>query len=163
MQYDELLSNTDHRCLWIDLTFTNAFGHTMPDILRPHMREIICKDPRGTKNYQQHLKLLYETKKNLLNRARSLAKNTSYPLPKCLQEEYETLDALQCLCAQKAELKCRKLNTGQVAYSPKINSAWHKIATWCLILKRVKNEKVSSRLLSQSIKKAGIDSNWRQC
>jgi exonuclease III len=30
--YDEVLINTDHRCLWIDITFHTAFGHNMPAI-----------------------------------------------------------------------------------------------------------------------------------
>lgn len=31
--YDEVSPSTDHRCLWVDLSFTSAFGHTMPPIV----------------------------------------------------------------------------------------------------------------------------------
>jgi hypothetical protein len=33
--YDDVFPNTDHRCLWADITFVNAFGHNMPAIVRP--------------------------------------------------------------------------------------------------------------------------------
>lgn len=36
--YDAVFANTDHRCLWVDISYVNAFGHTMLVISRPSSR-----------------------------------------------------------------------------------------------------------------------------
>ncbi len=33
--YDSVFMNTDHRCLWVDITYVAAFGHKMPVIIKP--------------------------------------------------------------------------------------------------------------------------------
>ncbi len=33
--FDEVFVNTDHRCLWMDISFGTAFGHNMPSLFRP--------------------------------------------------------------------------------------------------------------------------------
>jgi hypothetical protein len=38
LAFDGIFQNTDHRCLWIDITFQEAFGHNMPAVMRPKMR-----------------------------------------------------------------------------------------------------------------------------
>jgi endonuclease/exonuclease/phosphatase family metal-dependent hydrolase len=38
MEYDQFLLNADHRCLWIDITYQQAFGHKMVAIPRPSIR-----------------------------------------------------------------------------------------------------------------------------
>ena len=49
--YDSVFLNTDHRCLWIDITFVTAFGHNMPIIHKPKARRLHCKDPRIVNNF----------------------------------------------------------------------------------------------------------------
>ena len=43
--FDEVFPETDHRCLWIDVTYITAFGHNMPAINRPSARRLHCRDP----------------------------------------------------------------------------------------------------------------------
>jgi len=33
-EYDAVFMNTDHRCLWMDISFVTAFGYDMPDLRR---------------------------------------------------------------------------------------------------------------------------------
>lgn len=33
--YDEVFINTDHRCLWVDITYIQSFGHKRPNIVKP--------------------------------------------------------------------------------------------------------------------------------
>lgn len=49
--YDTPISNMEHRCIWIDILFTQAFGHNMPAIIRPKARRLQPKDPRIVKNF----------------------------------------------------------------------------------------------------------------
>jgi hypothetical protein len=154
--YDEVFLNTDHRCLWIDVSFITTFGHNMPALPSPKAKRLHCKDPRLIHNLN-HLFLRDITKYNLLERAHNIEKELSYPMSSQLQEEYETIDALRCDAVSRAEQRCRKLRMGQVAFSPEINAARLTITAWALLLKRAKGNTVSSRLLHRSLKKARID------
>jgi hypothetical protein len=50
MAYDSI-TLSEHRCLWVDISYTNAFGHNMPLIQHPITRRLHCKDPRVVANY----------------------------------------------------------------------------------------------------------------
>jgi len=71
-------------------------------------------------------------------------------------KEYEALDKLRCEATEFAERHCRKLRTGQVAFSPELNYSRLKIKAWLLLIAKTKKQKVSSRLLSRTLKKAQI-------
>jgi hypothetical protein len=60
---------------------------------------------------------------NWVERAKTLEDIASYPLPKSLQDEYESLDKLRIEAIKLAEKKCRKLCMGQVSFSPTIQHA----------------------------------------
>lgn len=49
--YDSVFMKTDHRCLWIDISYTTAFWHNMPSVFKPSVRRLHCKDPRPIVNY----------------------------------------------------------------------------------------------------------------
>jgi hypothetical protein len=70
--------------------------------------------------------------------------------------EYEELDLLQCQATAFAEAKCRKLRTGQVAFSPEINEARSLIRAWSLLVNKSKGRKVSSRMLSRVLKRVNL-------
>ena len=76
-------------------------------------------------------------------------------------QEYEALDTLRCEAAEFAERHCRKLRTGQVAFSPELNSCRLRIQAWLLLITPAKNQKVSSRLLKRTLAKAKIDPSSR--
>ena len=46
-EFDEVFQNTDHRTLWIDISYEMAFGHNMAPIVKPKARRLNCKDPRS--------------------------------------------------------------------------------------------------------------------
>jgi len=37
---------SDHRLVWIDITYENTFGFTMNELVRPQARRLRCNDPR---------------------------------------------------------------------------------------------------------------------
>jgi hypothetical protein len=120
--YDAVFQGTDHRCIWVDITYVNAFGHNIPAIIKPISRRLKCKDPRTVDNFIRNLKQ-FHTKHNLLSRARKLASDTVYPCPSHVQDEYECLDDLRCTGVRLAERNCRKLRMGQVSFSPEIQKS----------------------------------------
>jgi hypothetical protein len=70
--------------------------------------------------------------------------------------EYKELDLLRCQATAFAESKCRIVRTEQVAFSPELNAARLKIKVWLLLVSKAIGRKVSSRLISRSLKKSNI-------
>ncbi len=154
--FDEIFQGTDHHTVWVDLAYTMAFGHNMAPIVKPQARRLQCKDPRLVANfirkYEEFIK-----KHKLLDRALALEANGTYPPTIDLQQEYQEIDQLWYKGVEEAERKCRKLRMGNVGFSPVIQLAMRQIRACSLLVKKKKGLKVSSRLLSRSLKKAGID------
>jgi hypothetical protein len=117
--FTALALRTNHRTLWIELSFMAAFSHNMPEIVRPKMRRLQCKDPRSVDNYIRKYKEII-LKQDLLQRAKELEKLATYPLDTQTQVMYEELDDVRCKAVATAERTCRKLRAGQVAFSPTI-------------------------------------------
>jgi hypothetical protein len=158
--FDGVFINTDHRCLWMDVTFVNAFGHNLPAISRPAAQRLHCRDPRVVANYQKRYEKL-AIRYKLRERAVALDNVASYPPSMSLQYEYETLDQIRCEISAHAERRCRKLRMGQVAFSPPVQKAHRSIKAWSVILKKSKGMKVSSRLLQRSMRKANLDKSMK--
>jgi hypothetical protein len=152
--YDEVFLNSDHRCLWIDLTYKSVFGHGSP-IITKRARRLHCKDPRIVDNYVRSYRK-YILKNNLPGKVRRLKDKASYPLSEADQRYFEDLDDLRCKGVQQAEKKCRKLRMGQVPFSPQLQQASRIIDVWVLIRKKAKGLKTSSRLLQRAIKKLSL-------
>jgi len=156
LDYNQFIRNANHMCLWIDVTFTNAFGHNMPAIIRPSMRCLTCHNSRIINNYITSYEYL-AAKHNLLGRSLSLLSTASYPYTPSLQHAYKRLDNTRCEITRAAEKKCRKLRTDQVTFSLEIQLAHRTIKAWTLLKKQANGCKTSSRLLSRMLQKAGID------
>jgi hypothetical protein len=77
-----------------------------------------------------------------------------------VQEEYERLDSIRCKVTEAAEAKCRKLRKGNVAFSPILNATRLQVQAWNLVLRKVQGQKVSSRLISRSLKKANLSQDF---
>lgn len=92
-----------------------------------------------------------KTRHNLLDRSRSFLTKATYPSAPSLSYEYEKLDTMRCEITRAAEKKCRKLCTGQVAFSPEIQQAHQIIKAWTLLKKRSQEGKISSRLTTRAL------------
>ncbi len=53
---------SDHRCLWLDITYANAFGCKMEPISIPSARRLKCDDPRVRKKWQKELKTFIQSR-----------------------------------------------------------------------------------------------------
>jgi len=138
-KFDEVFINTDHRCLWIDIHFVNAFGHNMPPLFRPKAKRLHCRDPRLVNNfislYHQHADW-----HGLFKRVKDFESNNRTMSSEEVQLEYEKIDDL---------------------FSPALNEARLVIKAWSLLLQRAKGQKISSRLISQTLKKVNLPPNTR--
>ncbi len=153
--YDDVFLNTDHRCLWLDISFENAFGHNMPAIIRPQARRLHCKDPRLVANYVKTYRS-FLVKKHIPKKLRRLKERVSHPMTAEDKSWYEEIDLERCKGVMLAEKKCRKLRMGQVSFSPVIQQASRTIRAWDLLEKKAKGIRTSSRLLSRSLNKAKL-------
>jgi len=157
--YDEVVPS-DHRCLWIDVSFVTAFGHNMPPLCKRQPRRINCKDPHLVQNY---INLYHKFAKpiDLFKRVQEFEKRAPYMSRSEVIQEYEALDLIRCEATQYAERRCRKLKTGQVAFSPELNESRQRIRASLLLVSKAKKVKVSSRLLKRSLKKVNIPMEMR--
>jgi hypothetical protein len=71
-EYDEVIP-LDHRCLWVDMSYMVAFGHTMPPLGIRTPRRLHCRDPRLIENYV-HLFHQFARPLDLFKRVKNLDK-----------------------------------------------------------------------------------------
>ncbi len=145
----------DHRCLWLDIPFSVAFGHNLPPIVTAPARRLQCRDPRIVQAYlDRYCQFILQHR--LAERAFALQQQCSYPLSSEQAAEWESIDTLRVQGMQFAEARCRKLRKGQTQWSPPIQKAIDTITLYQLISKRHKGCKVSSRLIQRQAKKAAV-------
>jgi len=127
--YDKVIMNTDHQCLWVDIPFSSIFRHSLPPAKRRNAKRLHCRDPRLVENY---IKLYHQFASpfNLFERVNTLDANLNHMSKFQIVAEYEELDNIRCQTTALAEAKCRKLRTGQVAFSPELNAARLLIKAW---------------------------------
>ncbi len=157
--YDQVIAS-DHRCLWVDLSFMSAFGHNMPPLCRRTPKRLHCRDPRLIENFVR-LYHQFAERLNLFNRIHNFEKNAPYMSKYEIAQTYEELDLLRCETTSFAERHCRKLRTGQVAFSPELNLSRLKISALSLLISKAKKRKGSSRLISRTLKKANLPANFK--
>ncbi len=148
--YDSVFLNTDHWCLWADISFIHAFGHSMPAIIKPATRRLHFKDPRIIANYVK-VYSAFISKSHLIPKVQRAKKTITYPMTEGDKQIYEDLDSLRCKGVQIAEKRCRKFRKGQVAFSPQLQSVSRRINAWSLLQKKAKGLKISSRLLKRAL------------
>jgi len=151
----EVVMNTDHRCVWIDVHFESVFGHDIPLAKRKAARGLHCKDPRLIDNY---IKLYHQFAMpiQLFQKVKDLDSNAKHMTKSQVIEVYEELDVIRCQATAFAEAKCRKLRTGQVAFSLELSEARSIIKVWSLLVSKAKGRKVSSRFIAQSLEKVNL-------
>ncbi len=105
--------NTDHHYLWVDISFINAFGHSMPAIVRPAAHRLPCKDPRIVANFVKVYKE-FINKNNLLFTVKMLKGSVSHPMLEEQKWTFDDLYSLRCRGIQHAEKKCHKFRKGNL-------------------------------------------------
>jgi hypothetical protein len=85
---------TDHCTPWGDISYVQAFGHSMPPIVWPKAWRLWCSDPRIWNTYLNKYEELI-TEHHLLDGIHSLLERATYPPTQKDAIEYEELDRLR--------------------------------------------------------------------
>jgi hypothetical protein len=159
---DEVIPSTDHRCLWIDISQSIAFGQGgMPPIIKPAARRLNTRNPNICDNFISSRKK-YAENSALLQRIIHLEISIQGELSQEQIKEYETIDNIRRRHLHMSEKKCRKIRKGNVPYSDTLQMSRNKIEGWSLLLKFKKGLKISSRKLSRTLKKADIPNTYKR-
>ena len=119
----------DHQGIWIDISNKLIFGFNPPPLSHPNARRLKMKDPRCVKRYNDKLDEDCEREQIYYNMD-SLHNMSTDPLTAAHQVEYEEIDKQLCEMMEAAELQCRKLCTGAIAWSPTYKMVMLALKYW---------------------------------
>ena len=146
---------SDHKLLWVDLSFSSIFGTHNPPFIPPHCRRLKNEDPRVVHKFNSEYSKLLSLHR-LPEAINNLNSTINYTLTPQQQTEFERIDSLRTKCLLRAERKCRKLKTGNIEFSPTIQHQRNLIRFWKLILKRRLGQRVDSKYLSRWERKLNL-------
>ena len=148
---------SDHRALWIDISYSSIFGHAPEPLRHPTARKLKTNDPRLVHRYHQGVKSrmfksgYYKRVTDFKHRYSSgLIRRTE------LIQEYNVLHAEDTDLRVIAEENIRKLCMGGVPWSPRLQLLREEIELWGMIVKRRKRVKISISRIRRFIRKTGI-------
>jgi hypothetical protein len=147
----------DHQCLWMDLSFQNAFGHSPPPMGKPQAKRLTCQDPRIRQRYND-LYRKYVRQHRLDSRSYRLQESVSGPLNPSQIVEYEGISLLRSQGIAYATKHCRKLKMGEVDWNPEIQTLRQRITAWNLLTKKLRKCRVGSKYLRRVIAAADLPS-----
>ena len=146
---------SQHRAVWIDMSYNALTGHPEPPTVRPLARRLRLNDPRVVRRYIKSLKTHFH-RHNLFSRATNLLVTTTGRLTVEQQEELEAIDVIRLEGMLEAEQNCRRLRTGEVDWNPKLTSALQTKRFLTLLHKRQAGHRVSAALLRRLRPKSAI-------
>ena len=147
---------SDHRVLWADFTYTDAFGLSSTPLVCPGARRLNTKNPRLVEKYVQLLrKQLVHS--GLAKRLFDLELSaTQQGWSTLLQEEYDDIQASHLKLRTLIERNLRKLRMGGIPWSPKLQVFRNAIELWSMILRKRQGVKVSNTRIRRFMAKTGI-------
>lgn len=148
---------SDHRAIWIDLTFSSAFGCNMPEIIKPQMRKLKSNDPIVRNKWIELYKMkLREHKAFQLQYTCEEMANSGAPTYQIIRMQHK-IHNIKTEARQYADKHCRKLRVGGVAYSDTIAKAGKNIQLWKGVIKKKLGCKFSSEKLKRLAKATDIE------
>ena len=146
---------SDHRLLWTDFTYDNAFGFHMPTLVFPQARRLKCNDPRVVRKFQAHYKKLL-LRYDIPNQLYLLQQNLQHPISPHQIAQYESIRH-QCLqFLRSADKLCRKLKMGNLYWSPMLQYERDVILMWEGVVKRRNGGRFSRSKIKRLAKKCSI-------
>ena len=146
---------SDHRALWADFTYEDAFGHSPPPLIAPTARRLRSEDPRLSARYQSRVKEalmesgLPQRLFDLEEKARIHGWNATYLFV------YNAIQKAQLIIRKEVEKGIRKIRSSEVPWSPKLQRFRTVIELWAMILRKRKGVKVSNKRIRRFMKKTG--------
>ena len=149
---------SDHRAIWIDLTFDNCFGYKMPKATRPSARRLKSSDPkirnRWNQLYADFIKQ-HKIHQRIFKLETMIAKGGTM-LEKDINE-YGKIMKIRNQGIKYADKNCRKLTMGNVPFSPTIIATCEILQLWKGIKTRKSGRKFSLKKIKRLEKKHKIN------
>jgi Reverse transcriptase (RNA-dependent DNA polymerase). len=145
----------DHRGIWCDIPIEYILGCNMHHSPHFKARRLKTADPRTRKRYVQtlHTEL---TNRHIYERFDQLMISPSSGLLPTEVLQFESLDKEITAAMELSERKCRKLNTGEVKWSPLYQKACDRVTYWHMVQKEAEGGRINVRKLRSLRKKLGL-------
>ena len=150
---------SDHRAIWVDLSYDNAFGHKMPKIISP--RKLKSDDPR-TRNRWIELYKSFVSSNKLNQKIFDLEKSIYLPITNQHVYEYEKIRKKRDEGIKYADKRCRKLKMGNIPYSDELRISIAGKELWRAALLRINGGKYSNRKINRLEITVGIQNSLRR-
>jgi hypothetical protein len=154
---------SDHRYLWIDVPYSDAFGYSSPPLVPPSARRLQTKNPKSVEHYNSRVRLALEAE-GLFLALRDLtttaaAKGWSDPL----EAEYNRINSRQVVIRKEVERKIRHLRMGAIPWSPQLQRFRTAIEIWTLLLRKRKGTRnISNRKLRRLLASTDITDAYQR-
>ena len=157
MSIDESIG--DHRALFIDIPLKVLLGENPFQIHRHTARRLVCDKPKVVEKFNKLLRQQLESQYTIYQ-FNSFMEKYEKKLFRNSKEAIECLNKIDRSITNSikfAEKKCRKLNAGDVPYSPELSATGKLIHFWNTIIRKKKGCNISSKYIQRSAKKLKIN------
>ena len=146
---------SDHRALWIDIQYENAFGYRMSDITNPVARRLKSHLPR-VRNKFNHDYTTFIRKHHLEERLYSLQNRLTIPILAADAIEYETILNIRTTAIAHADKRCRKVFMGAIPFSVELKLASKRLELWKAALTKKSRSHYSMNKLRRLESQVGV-------
>ena len=126
---------SDHRAIWIKISFDNMFGYKMKRITTPQARRLKCNNPKVSGRWKELMK--GHAKQNKIKKKLQHIMQIKDDVPdEEWQAQFEKVMEIRNQGIRYADQHCRKLPMGEVPFSPVVKQAGASIELWKGVIKK---------------------------
>ena len=146
---------SDHRPLWIDIRYENAFGYKMSEIINPVARRLKSNLPKVRNKFNQDYKQFIR-KHHLEERLYSLQSRLTEPISINDAKEYESILNTRSNAIAYADKRCRKVFMGAIPFSVDLKLASKRLELWKAVLTKKLRSHYSMNKLRRLESQVGV-------
>ena len=151
---------SDHRTLWIDIDYENAFGYTMPPTTNPVARRLKSNIPKIRKKFIHDYKCFIK-KHRLESRLYTLQSKLTIPIKPEDAAEYETILNIRTNAISYADKRCRRIFMGNTPFSDKLKLSSKQLEFWKAAKTKKTGAKYSMRKFRRLESQLGLTNTLR--
>lgn len=148
---------TDHRALWIDITYDNAFGFNIPKLHTPAARRLKSDDTvirnKWITLYEQYLRQHKAHHRIFALESQALSQQFHYSE----EAEFQKIANIRKQGLAYADKRCRKTFIGGIQYSDAFKQAELEIAVWSAALTKKLKGKYSNTKYRRLLRKTKLN------
>ena len=148
-------ARSDHRALWIELSFEEILNYSSPPLHCKGRRRLNTRDPRLVDAYCKKVENRLRQTRIPAKLFEIEAKARLYGWTNQLEVEYNILHQQNKEIRTAVEKKIRKLKSGGIPWSPRLQKYRDRIELWRMVNKKRKNRTTSTTMIRRLMKKTG--------